>query len=382
MKRNLLLSSLVLSAFTLAGCSGTLLESKKVDYKSAGRLPSLEVPPDLTTPSRDERYAIPVGSKGSETYSSYNSDRSGLSRASLPEAAAQSDKLRIERDGTQRWLVVTGTPDQLWPVVKEFWQTIGFTLVLEMPEAGILETDWNENRAKLPQDIIRSTIGKALDFMYSTAERDKFRTRLERGSTPGTTEIYISHRGMAEVYTNEGRTETRWQPRAADPELEAEMLQRMLVRLGVDANRAKTLLVNEQKQEIRANVLQVAGGGSQLAVQEPFDRVWRRVGLALDRVSFTVEDRDRAKGIYYVRYVDPEIDQAKKKGDKGFFDKLAFWRSDDKADARQAAQMRIVVKGESTANTTSTVQVQTHDGRVDDTETGRKILGLLLEQLK
>ncbi len=380
MKRNLLLSSLVLTSFTLAGCSGTLLESKKIDYKSSARLPSLEVPPDLTTPSRDERYAIPEGNnKGTETFSSYNNDRTSLARVGLPETTAQSDKLRVERDGTQRWLVVEGTPDKLWPVVKDFWQNIGFTLSLEMPEAGIMETDWNENRAKLPQDIIRGTIGKALDFMYSTSERDKFRTRLEKGSTPGTTEIYISHRGMVEVYTNEGRSETRWQPRAADPELEAEMLQRILVRLGVDADRAKTLLANEQKQEVRARLQQDAGGVSQVVVQEPFDRTWRRVGLALDRVNFTVEDRDRTKGIYYVRYVDPDADASKKKGEKGFLDKLAFWRS-DKTDARQAAQMRVVVTG--SGDTSTIVQVQSHDGKIDSSETGRKILGLLLEQLK
>lgn len=380
-QRNLLLlSSLALSMLALAGCSGSLLESKKIDYKSSGRLPSLEVPPDLTTPSRDERYAIPEGNnKGTETFSAYSNDRTSLARAGLPEATAlSSDKLRVERDGTQRWLVVEGTPDKLWPVIKDFWQNIGFTLSLEMPEAGIMETDWNENRAKLPQDIIRGTIGKALDFMYSTSERDKFRTRLEKGSTPGTTEIYISHRGMAEVYTNEGRSETRWQPRAADPELEAEMLQRILVRLGADAERAKTLLASEQKQESRARLQQGAGGVGQIVVQEPFDRTWRRVGLALDRVNFTVEDRDRTKGIYYVRYVDPDIDASKKKGEKGFLDKLAFWRS-DKTDTRQAAQMRVVVAG---TGDVSSVQVQGHDGKDDNSETGRKILGLLLEQLK
>lgn len=379
-QRNLLLlSSLALSMLALVGCSGSLLESKKIDYKSSGRLPSLEVPPDLTTPSRDERYAIPEGNnKGTETFSSYNNDRTSLTRMGLPDATTQSGNLRVERDGTQRWLVVEGTPDKLWPVVKDFWQNIGFTLSLEMPEAGIMETDWNENRAKLPQDIIRGTIGKALDFMYSTSERDKFRTRLEKGSTPGTTEIYISHRGMVEVYTNEGRSETRWQPRAADPELEAEMLQRIMVRLGVDVERVKTLLASEQKQELRARLQQDTGDSGKIIVQEPFDRTWRRVGLALDRVNFTVEDRDRTKGTYYVRYVDPDVDASKKKGEKGFFDKLAFWRS-DKTDARQAAQMRVVVAG---SGETSAVQVQDHDGKADNSETGQKILGLLLEQLK
>ncbi len=378
MKRNPLLSSLVISAFALAGCSGTLLESKKIDYKSAAKLPSLEVPPDLTTPSRDERYAIPESNKSSATFSTYSDEQTGQVRSGGKDVLVQADKVRIERAGTQRWLVVAGTPDKLWPTVKAFWLGIGLTLNVEMPEAGIMETEWNENRAKLPQDIIRSTIGKALDFMDSTSERDKFRTRLEKGSEPGTTEIYISHRGMVEVYTNEGHSETRWQPRAVDPELEAEMLQRLMVRLGVDAERAKTLVAKDQKTEDRAKLTSSGDGSSALTVQEPFDRTWRRVGLALDRVGFTVEDRDRTKGIYYVRYVDPETDLSKKKEDKGFLASLAFWRS-DKPDAKQAAQMRVVVKDD---GSTSAVQVQTRDGAVDKSDTARKILGLLLEQLK
>ena len=55
-------------------------------------------------------------------------------------------------------------------------------------------------------------------------------------------------------------------------------------------------------------------GNGVLTLDEPFDRAWRRVGLALDRVGFTVEDRDRAKGLYYVRYVDPKTDGKKSDG--------------------------------------------------------------------
>ncbi len=381
MRHHLLLSSLLVSSLTLTGCSGTLLESKKIDYRAAAKLPSLEVPPDLTTPSRDERYAIPDSSKGSATFSAYSDERTGQVRSSSPQdVLPQADKVRIERAGTQRWLVVVGAPDKLWPTIKEFWQAVGFTLSVEMPEAGIMETEWHENRAKLPQDIIRGTIGKALDFLYSTSERDKFRTRLEKGSEPGTTEIFISHRGMAELHIDEGRSETRWQPRAADPELEAEMLQRMMVRLGVDAGRAKILLATEQKKEERAKLGRASDGSELLMVQESFDRAWRRVGLALDRAGFTVEDRDRTKGAYFVRYVDPEVDPGKKKGDKdkSFLASLAFWRS-DKPDVSQAAPMRIFVKGDGTA---SSVQVLTRDGAVDKSDTARKILGLLLDQLK
>lgn len=372
MKPNLPSSSFLLVALLLSGCSGTLLESKKVDYKSAGRLPSLEVPPDLTAPAIDERYTIPENRKGAATFSAYQEGRGAT--ATNTDVLPQSDKMRIERDGNQRWLVVQGTPEEVWPKLREFWQVVGFNLTVDLPAAGVMETDWNENRAKLPLDIIRGTIGKALDFMYSTSERDKFRTRLEKGSTPGTTEIYISHRGMMEVYVTEGKDDTRWQPRPPDPDLEAEMLQRLMVRLGADTERAKTLMATPSKTETRA---QLAATGDLLIVKESFDRAWRRTGLALDRAGFTVEDRDRNKGVYFVRYVDPEA-SADKSDKKGFMSKLMFWKN-DKADETQSTQMRIAVKS---AGNNSSIQVQNREGVVEKSETSQKILKLLLDQLK
>jgi len=353
-------------------------ESKKIDYKSAGKLPPLEIPPDLTRPSRDERYTVPdvATSKGSATFSAYSGERGGTRTAAAQEVLPQVERVRIERSGTQRWLVVGGKPEELWPVVKEFWQEVGMLVNVEMPEAGIMETDWAENRAKLPQDFIRGTVGKLFDSLYSTPERDKYRTRLEKGATPGTTEIYISHRGMYEVYTNEGKSETRWQPRPADPELETEMLRRLMVRLGTDDAQAKSMLASGGRVEERAKLKPAADGIGTLELQEAFDRAWRRVGLALDRVGFTVEDRDRSQGLYFVRYVDPEID-ATKKEDKGFMSKLMFWKG--KPDPMKNMQFRIFVKG---GDASSSVQVLTREGGIDQSDTSKKILGLLYEQLK
>ncbi|MBI4986866.1 MAG: outer membrane protein assembly factor BamC [Rhodocyclales bacterium] len=369
---------IVLPAVLLAACEMTMPESKKIDYKSAGKLPPLEIPPDLTRPSRDERYTVPdvATSKGSATFSAYSGERGGTRTAAAQEVLPQVEKVRIERSGTQRWLVVGGKPEELWPVVKEFWQEVGMLVNVEMPEAGIMETDWAENRAKLPQDFIRGAVGKLFDSLYSTPERDKYRTRLEKGATPGTTEIYISHRGMYEVYTNEGKSETRWQPRAADPELEAEMLRRLMVRLGTDDAQAKTMLASGGRVEERAKLKPAADGIGTLELQEAFDRAWRRVGLALDRVGFTVEDRDRSQGLYFVRYVDPEIDAAKKE-DKGFMSKLMFWKG--KPDPMKNMQFRIFVKG---GDASSSVQVLTREGGIDQSDTSKKILGLLYEQLK
>lgn len=379
MKHRLLLPTLLTSLLVLAGCGGTLLESKKVDYKSAGRLPSLEVPPDLTAPANDARYSIPENSRGSVAFSSYQEGRQGQEASgSAVLAQAQADnKVRLERDGTQRWLVVSGSQAALWPVVRTFWQDMGFTLTVDQPDAGVMETDWSENRAKLPHDIIRSTIGKTLDFLYSMPERDKFRTRFEKGSVPGTVDIYVSHRGMMEVYINEGRSETRWQPRPVDPELEAEMLQRLMVRLGVDAAKAKDQLAARPNQKVEDRA-RLTSAGDGLIVQEPFDRAWRRIGLALDRAGFTVEDRDRKRGLYFVRYVDPDSTQDKGKADKGLLAKLMFWKS-DKDEAGKAPQMRVQVKDEKDI---SRLLVQNREGQPENSDTARRILKLLYEQLK
>ena len=376
--RHYLLSCAALAL--LSACSGNIIpESKKIEYKSAGKLPSLEVPPDLTQPTRDDRYAVPdIGGRGSATFSEYAGERRAGTAATASGVLPSVDKMRIERSGTQRWLVASGAPEQLWPAIKEFWQETGFLVNVELPEAGVMETDWAENRAKLPQDIVRSTIGKVFDGLYSTAERDKFRTRLEKGSEPGTTEIYISHRGMYEVYVSEGRSETRWQPRPAEPELEAEMLRRLMVRLGVEESRAKTMVAAGPKEE-RAKLARAADGAGALTLQEGFDRAWRRVGLALDRVGFTVEDRDRSQGLYYVRYVDPEVDN-RKKGEDGWLAKLNpvnLFKGKSEVDPK--AQYRIHVVGE---GGDTKVRILTREGGVDNSETSRKILGLLHEQLK
>ncbi len=382
MKSNLLVSSLALAAL-LAGCTA-MPESKKIDYKSAStaKLPSLEVPPDLVAPNRDERFSVPDvgGIKSGASYSQYAAERAGAARTSTAqEILPDAGKLRIERSGTQRWLVVPTPPDKLWGSVKEFWQTVGFVINIERPEAGVMETDWAENRAKIPDGGLRSLLGGALDAIYSTAERDKFRTRLEPGSEPGTTEIYISHRGMYEVYVTEGKDQTRWQPREVDPELEAEMLRRMMVRFGADETRAKTAVATATAVPDRARLQGRAGeAGATLEVSEPFDRAWRRVGLALDRVGFTVEDRDRSRGLYFVRYVNPEAEMKAKGDEPGFFSKLLFWR--DTTKPTPESQYRILVK--SASADASQVQVLSREGGTDTSENSRKIMNLLLEQLK
>jgi outer membrane protein assembly factor BamC len=355
------------------------IESKKVDYKSAGKLPPLEVPPDLTRPGTDERFAIPPV-KGTATYSEYNRGRSEQRATTSSGVLPPQDNVRVERQGNQRWLVVKGQPDQVWPVVRDFWQETGFILNVEMPEAGVMETDWNENRARISDPgFIRGILGKLLDQVYSTSERDKFRTRLERGAEQDTTEIYISHRGMEEVYASAAQDQTKWQPRPPDPELEAEMLRRLMLRFGVQEARAKSQVASAASKAAPRATLSKSGGGTgagTLALHEQFDRAWRSVGLALDRVGFTVEDRDRSKGLYFVRYIDPQIDNKQPESQTSWLSKLKLWGG---SDPKKAEQFRIQVKdGDSGAQ----VNVLNKEGVQDNSDTARKILSLLYDQLK
>jgi len=374
-----------LAGLALAGCSSLpSLSGKPIDYKSTNTLPPLEIPPDLTTPGTDDRFVVPdTSARSSASASAYAADRASNKPAGQSGVLPTAAKVRFERAGSQRWLVIDADAEQVWPTVRQFWLEQGFILTIESPTTGVLETDWAENRAKLPMDFIRNTLGKVLDSIYSTGERDKFRTRLERSTDGKTTEIYITHRGMVEVadkrsantsIRDSSTDSTVWQPRPADPELEAEFLQRLMVRLGVDEAAAKTQVAGKNPAGQDRARLSKSAEGTRLTIDERFDRAWRRVGLALDRVGFTVEDRDRANGNYFVRYADP--DSGKKKD--GILDKLAFWR--DKDDPKKAISYKVTVVDN--GNNTTDVRVINPQGERDTSDTATRILTLLHEQLR
>jgi outer membrane protein assembly factor BamC len=386
------LSRLALPAavvLTLAGCSG--FGNKTTDYKGAQSRASqpLEVPPELTAPSMDDRYAIP-DPRTQTTYSAY-SQRNPAGTPAVSGAAPVLPKIegvRVERAGDQRWLVVKGEPERVWPVIREFWVDAGFPLTREDPAVGIMETEWNEDRSKIGEDFVRRTVGRVLPGLWSTPRRDKYRTRLEKGAEPGTTEVFVSNRAMEEVYTNANQDRTIWQPLPADRELEAEMLSRMVVKMGADATKvasaARTATPGARATvpaaaavvpSSRNAVLENSGAGP-LVVNDSFDRAWRRVGLALDRVGFTVEDRDRSKGLFFVRYIDPDSDV--KSADKGgFLDKLVFWKA-----APKSSQPQYRIHVSDAGASMSQVLVQDSKGSPESSSTGKKILGLLFEQLK
>jgi outer membrane protein assembly factor BamC len=331
----------------------------------------LSYPPDLITAQADRRYIV---QDGTATMSEYSS---AVKKTAQIKANVMTGipGMRIARDGERRWLVVDKPAPELYPQVKDFWQENGFLLTVDSPSTGIMETDWAENRAKIAQDWIRSTIGSALDSIYDTGERDKYKTRLEV-SKPDETEIYITQKGAIEkcvTDTTGSCLYTIWTPRPNDPELEAAFLARLMERLGMTQAQAKALVSAPLGEKIlKAKLVQEGVNTAHIEMVSGFDRAWRDTGLALDRSNFSVEDRDRANGIYFVRYVNP-----KDLGDtKGFFTNL-FSSKDD--SSMKAKKYRVVVK--STGDNSSSVYVQNAEGAPENTAAGLQLLTLLTEQL-
>jgi outer membrane protein assembly factor BamC len=363
----------IMAAIALTSCK-SITSSDTVDYKTTGavRGPNLSYPPDLITAQADRRYIV---QDGTATMSEYN--------AAMKKSVQMRNNvmtgipgMRIARDGERRWLVVEKPATELYPLVRDFWQENGFLLVIDSPSTGIMETDWAENRSKLPQDFIRSALGRVLDSVYDTGERDKYKTRLE-APKPDLTEIYITQKGALEKCVTgtagDACLYTIWTSRPNDPELEAAFLARLMERLGMTQEQAKAAVAAPLGPKTpKAKFVQEANNQGYIELSAGFDRSWRDVGLALDRSNFTVEDRNRSNGVYYVRYVN-----AKDVGDaKGFFSKLFGSKDDTKL---QAKKYQVVVKttGENSAN----VYVQDADGKPENTPAGIQLLTLLNDQL-
>lgn len=360
----------------LTACSGPRTQAIKealepedysIEYKKSRQLDALEVPPDLSSTRIDDTMVIPGGDIAS--HSEYSAtDQAGTRKSGV---LPKPDDIRVERDGNKRWLIVKDTPGRLWPRLREFWLELGFLLKIENPQVGIMETDWKENRADIPNDVVRDFFKAILDTVYSAPTRDSFRLRIEEGEAPDETEIFVTHRGVLEKLAGDT---TVWEVRPAEPGLEAEMLRRLMIFLGAEDQKARARLAQTDVRAVRAKLIDDRDGNALIDYQTSYPRAWRTVGLALDRIGFTVEDRDRSKGIYHVRYSDPLADT--KRSEKGILSKLIFWDSDDKSSGEQ---YMVNLAGDESS---TQIIILDKDGKRDKTKTSRRILALLYDQIK
>jgi outer membrane protein assembly factor BamC len=413
-------SSLLLPLFLLANltaCDSIPFVDTTPDYKGAGRARPLEVPPDLTASPSSDTFSVPGGT----SYSTYTQAQEGQ-EAGVEKVLQSPEGVRLERSGAQSWLVVDAPAEKIWPVIREFWIDMGFAVRVENPQIGVMETEWIESDAikKDASGNVLSKFDKWLDKLSGFADRKKFRTRLDRGVEAGTTEIYMTHRsvsgapddGKNRIQTQLGEIDTGYRADAKDApkadandaELDAELLRRLMVKLGVEEQKSQSILA-EAITIKRAEVIKESDGSARLLLNDQFDRAWRRVGLALDRIGFVIEDKDRSNGLFFVRYADVDIDDTPKKkkglldtlkfwGDddkkeaqtpvekeqKSVIDSLKFWGSDDKGKTNPEKQYRIKVADGDAGNAVVSV-VDTNGARVRTT-TANRIIALMYEQLK
>ncbi|MEI2781962.1 MAG: outer membrane protein assembly factor BamC [Candidatus Competibacter sp.] len=372
----------------LAACSTNLdsvLPDRRPDYRQSTLSQPLEIPPDLTSSTIDDTLVVPeLNPAGSAKLSAYSSERGGpqpqvkKAEAVLPLQAG----ITLEQAGNQRWLVVSAPPDQVWPKVREFWTRNGFALKRDDPTIGIMETDWLENRADIPQDGIRAVLKKYLDVLYSAPTRDRFRVRLERAAGGNATDVYLTHSGVEEVAVGGASASASntyiWQRRPSDPELEAEMLNRLMVYLGASEKRAEAQQAKAGAAAGPRVRLVEQGGESQLIVGEDYSRAWRLVGLALDSSNYAVEEQNRGQGLYVVEYRDPEKEN-QKPGDEGWFSKLAFWRGKPEAPP-PGTRYRVRLAGQGAQQTA--VVVRDAGDQPDSSAGARQVLEALQRTIK
>lgn len=370
------LSLALIGALSTTGCSSVsnVLAGDKVDYRSSGvKTVNLDVPPDLTQLSGQSRYGQQTQPSTVSATSMAIPERTTGVDAGTTVAMPQSGLVKLERSGQNRWLSVALPPEKVWEQVKSFWLESGFELPVEQASTGLMETNWSENRAKLPQSGVRKLLGGILDSLYDTGERDQFRTRIER--TAQGSEIYITHRGTQEIYEDSRKDQTKWVARPADTSLEAEMLSRLMLKLGSPkdtAAAAKASVAAGTAAPTAPARIRLEADGVSLAADDDFDTVWRRVGLALDRGGFTIEDRDRSQGTYEIRLAPSNDPNASK---PGFLSRL-FGSSDGNADGLKRYRVQVSAKG-----INSTIKVLNTKGEAETSDTGRRITKQLLDEL-
>lgn len=350
----------------LAGCSQynqLMGREEAVDYKSTVVVSDpLSIPPDLVQANKDPRYKAP---EGTATYSQFAQDKQKAATvAPQDRVLPQTPGIQVMRDGDIRWLEVSQPAQVVYPKVVDFWGQQGFTIHSQDPQAGVMETDWAENRAKIPEDWIRSALGSILDSVYDSGERDRFRARLERVN--GKTEIYISHDHMVETATAD-KNSWKWVAGKEDPGLNAVMLARLMVFLGTDVKTAQTKVEQAEKAPGTVQVVKADDGRAVLTLSEPFDRAWRRVGVAIDNADFSVNDRDRSAGDYYVRYLD--TDSGAKIEQPNFLDRLFGGKGTAEA---KVYRIHVAQQGSGTL-----VSVLDKNGQPDHSGTAKRIISVL-----
>lgn len=355
LRSRLFVPFLVALALSLVGCESFNIFGG--DDPAEKRAERLQLPPDLSDTEFSNQLEIP--GDNAKTYSAY---AAGASDALGGDPASA---VRVRRAAGQRWLEIDAAPSQVWRWVKDYLELNSIDLVREAPRLGIMQTEWLTYGTPVPASVFAPTVKQPGDAQVA----DQYMIRLERGVDGDGTEVYVAHRRIA----RQDPSVDYWEGRDADPFFEAELLRGLMIYVGVQERTATQRVAAAEARESQARLTRADDGTVQLLLEDRIYTAWRRVGLALDRVGFAVEDRDRAAGRYYIRY-DRNAESGPK--EKNFFEWIAFWRDDP--DSLQVYAVSLAQSGDNQ----TLVQVTGEDGGAVEAEVAERILALIQEQLR
>tara|TARA_R110002050_G_scaffold1244_5_gene8756 strand:+ start:43843 stop:44871 length:1029 start_codon:yes stop_codon:yes gene_type:complete len=340
MKANRLkyISLAVLLATTVSGCGAfssldEVIPDNSKKYRKADTMPPLDVPPDLSTTRINDDIA--GKQNNTATYSEFEE------AANNPLASkyniAPDTKPSLSGEGSKRHLIVPGEREAIWAQILDFWAQNNIDITRKDIRIGLMDTE-------------------------QTADDYAYRVRMERGDTSKTASIYVS---AASGDNNSQKDEA--------------MLRQLADFLGVlyQEERAKIEAVKQSQPEtatVKTQLIDEAGAQKALLVGQDFSDVWNRVGRVLDSKGFAVEDRDRSRGTYFVRYLDPLIEAQEK--ESGILSSLAFWKDDVEKSPEEFYYIKLI----SDADKTKIVILDAEEKRTSS-ETAKRLLTLMQEQL-
>jgi len=327
----LVVALIIFGVMNLAACGGP---SADLQYLDSRVMPGLEVPPDLTLEVVDSNFELPAVFSGD-----------GAGTANGIPVLARVDSIKLEGHSDFYWLSIDEPVDNLYQLLKDFWASEGYTLAMDEPVIGIMKTNWVFNEEG------RGNEGKGFFArLFSSGDlapsQDQFKTRIARGTGASSTQVYISHRGAESKLVlsgdqdqGQGEYDRRvlkqdWNFRASEPELEVEMLSRLMVYFGLRQSEVDGQLTNIKLFSPRASIhTELTGGGDEgaakgevrdevkgetyLLVKDTYTRTWYRTLHQLERLNFNVKSADFSGGFNSKGVIRVETDIEEE--NSGFF---------------------------------------------------------------
>lgn len=348
------------------GCQNDL-DMRYLDASVGG---PLELPPDLTLVQSESNFELP------EVFAGDDAD----ARDRIP-VLAKVESLRVEGSENLYWLSVEEPVDSLYRQVKNFWASEGYRLTLDEPVIGVMQTEWILKEVGTSQDK-RNWLERLFSKEDLSATQDQFRTRIER-IQQGKSRIYVAHRGAEYNYVLDtsdrglipDEDDNNWRLRQPDPELEIEMLSRLMVYLGLQRVQVDQKMANIKLFQPRAFLKLNADENSPfLIVKDPYQIAWNRIHHNLERMNFEIAESVYKSGLVDVVgifVVNLDVEDSNKRG--GLF-------SLSSASEPETRQIALILSEET--HELTRVEIEDIVGELDTSPEGSRFLNLLYQQIK